>query len=187
MTSRAEAAVSRQPSNAAMAAAAFHPGAACREVGPAPLSSSSLFPANQLSDCAKLSTGRRPRMCFNGAVEIDNALADRGEGGASAAAAAGLGGNSGLTQRMIDFLDQQPCPAVGHAEQSRARRDRSSRADRLQKRDLARPDAVSACEIDTNGKTWTGHGALAPGKQGGESRASPPNRQVTCSQFTADG
>src|SRR5262249_7607536 len=111
MTSRAEAPVSRQPSNAAMAAAAFHASAACREIGPAPLSSSSLFPANQLSDCAKLSTGRRPRMCFNGAVEIDNALADRGEGGASAPAAAGLGGNSGLTQRMIDFLDQQPCPA----------------------------------------------------------------------------
>lgn len=109
-------------------------------------------------------------MCFNGAVEIDNALADRGEGGASAAAAAGLGGNSGLTQRMIDFLDQQPCPAVGHAEQSRARRDRSSRADRLQKRDLARPNVVSACEIDTNGKTWTGHGALAPGNARSQAR-----------------
>src|SRR5262249_59373634 len=108
------------------------------------------------------------------------------EGGGAAppaGGAAGPGVNGGLTQRMIDFLDQQPRPAVGHAEEAGARRDRSSRADRLQKRDLARPDAVSACEIDTNGKTWTGHGALVPGKQGGKSRASPPNRQVTCSQF----
>jgi hypothetical protein len=53
-------------------------------------------------------------MCLNGAVKADNPLADGREGRTSAAPAACFSRDRGLTQRMVDFLDQQPGSAVGH-------------------------------------------------------------------------
>jgi hypothetical protein len=120
------------------------------------------FRAHESSDRAKLATRRRPRVRFDRAIEIDDPFADSREGRSSPTAAADLGRDRWLQQGAVDFLDQQPRPAVRHLERPRRGGDRSGRSDRLQQRDLARSDAVPACQVDADGKACRGHGPRLP-------------------------
>src|SRR5262249_27694643 len=133
--------------------------------------------AYQLADGAKFPARRRARVRFDRSVEIDDPLADRGECRPAAVAPTGLRRDRRFAQGAVDLLAQQPCPAVRPPERARRRRDRPGRSDRLQERDLAWPDAVSARQIDADGKTRGGHDGGLPGMDRGTSRHPPLHRQ----------
>src|SRR6185312_6674322 len=134
---------------------------------------------HQAPDRAEFAAGRATRMRFNRPIETDQPLAGRRDDGAAAAAAAGFGRDRRLTQRMIDLLDQQPGAAIGHAQRARGRRDRAGRADRLQERDLPRPDTVAVLEIDADGQARAGHGIGLLRQERGQSRPYELQRQAT--------
>ncbi len=109
---------------------------------------------------------------LDGAIKVDDLLADGGNHRAAAAGTTRFGGNRGFTQRPVDLLDQQPRPPIRHADRAGRGRDRSGGLDRLQKRDLAGADAVPGRQIDADGEMRAGHGR-PPGTSRQRSRGSP--------------
>lgn len=124
-----------------------------------------LLGAHQFPDRAEFAAGRRSSVRFDGVVEMEDPLADLRERCPASTTATDFGGNRGLHEGIIEFLDQQPSSAVRHAERARRARNRSGRTDRLQQCDLARPDAVPAGEVDADGKMGAGHDASLCQKQ----------------------
>jgi hypothetical protein len=113
--------------------------------------------ARQPGNRTKLLVCRGARQPFNRAIECDDPLADRGYDGSTAMVAACCSSDCRFTQCLIDLLDQEPGPAIGHSELPRRRGDRSFGSDGFEQSDLAGADAVTAGEVETDGKVRVCH------------------------------
>jgi hypothetical protein len=106
---------------------------------------------DQLAKSPKFAVCRGSCTALDRTIELDHLFADRGEGSAAAAGAAGRGGDGRLGEAFVDLLDQKPSAPIRHTKIPRRRRDGSVDAYRLQERNLAGPDAVAVGEIQTDG------------------------------------
>src|SRR6202035_5112187 len=64
----------------------------------------------------------------------------------------GSRGDQRLAEEIVEFLDEQPGAPIGHFVRAAGSGDRTCPSDRLQQRDLARPEPALAVEVETNGQ-----------------------------------
>src|SRR5262245_9892165 len=94
------------------------------------------------------------------AVMLHDPAAEGRERGAAAALAAHLLLHQRLAEALIEVVDQQPGPPVGHAHSAPGGCDGAVLVDQLEQADLAGADRPLAVEIDTQGES--GHGRAQP-------------------------
>jgi hypothetical protein len=111
-----------------------------------------LHPFARLLEFAQPSGVCGVRLGLDFAILVDQPPAERRQSCAATVASARLGSDDGLAEAIVHVVDQQPCPAVRHAERDSGSGDRSGVANRLEQSDLARADRPVLAEIDAQGK-----------------------------------
>ena len=117
---------------------------------------SSAFPAN--GDICTQGLKLFARRALGRALDLPipgyQRLTKRSQHGAAAVLAAGLPLDRGLLADAIDFIDQIPCPLVGHVHGPPGRGNRTAAVDVFEQQDFARTDPSLRIEIDPNAERW---------------------------------
>jgi putative addiction module component (TIGR02574 family) len=87
------------------------------------------------------------------AILVDQSRPERRQRGAAAMASTRLSGDDRLAEAVVHVVDQEPCPAIRHAELDARLGDRSGVADRLQQPDLTGANRPLPAEIDAQGQS----------------------------------
>jgi hypothetical protein len=91
------------------------------------------------------------RLGLDRAILVDQFRSKGRQGGAAAMASARLSGDDRLAEAVVHVVDQEPSPAIRHAECDAGFGDRSGVADRLQQANFSRTDRPIPAEIDPQG------------------------------------
>src|ERR1700758_2861187 len=86
-------------------------------------------------ELAKSRGGCGERLGLDRAILVDQSRSERWQRGAAAMASSRTSGADWLSEAVVHVVDQQPCPAIRHAERIAGFGDRSGVADRLQQTD----------------------------------------------------
>ena len=81
-------------------------------------------------------------------IASDQLLAETGQQSPATGLATELGLDDGLTEGLVERVDQQPRAAIGHVHRTSGRRDRASVSHELEQADFAGPDRVGRIKID---------------------------------------
>jgi hypothetical protein len=109
---------------------------------------------NPLAGCLELAQPRggcRVRLGLDRAILVDQSCSEGRQGGAAAMASARLSRDDRLAEAVVHVVDEEPCPAVRHAERKAGFGDRSGVADRLQQANFSRTDRPILPQIDAQG------------------------------------
>ena len=106
---------------------------------------------------------RRP---LDGAIVADQFGAEPRQNRSAALRAAGLGIDHRMAEAPVHVVDQQPGPAIGHAERPACLRNRAGGANGFEQADLAGPDRPARAEIDPQCQFGVGHGVRSHSEAG---------------------
>src|SRR6185295_4616256 len=108
-------------------------------------------------ESAKMAGDGTPGLPLHVAIVLHDPASEGGERGAAAAVAAHLLLDERLAEALVEVVDEQPCPPVGHAHGAAGRGDGAMFIDQFEQADLAGADRPLFAEIHAQGES--GHRA----------------------------